>query len=129
MPIPDAVALVIAYLDGLHTEQVSAKVPNPRPSKLIQVRRIGGGGLPPVRDVARLDVICWDDAGSAAASTLGTTVRAEMFALARTTTLGGVDCYRVEESLFRQFDDEETEAYRTWGTYALTLRANEIPPT
>lgn len=127
MAMPDAVVLVVTYLDGLHTEKVASKVPNPRPAKLIQVRRVGGGGLPPVRDLARLDIFCWDDAGSAAAATLGSTVRAEMLALAG-TSLSGVQCYRVEESLFRQFDDDESGTYRTWGTYALTLRADEVLP-
>ena len=59
--------------------------------------------------------------------TLGNTVRAEMFALAR-TSLSGVQCYKVEETLFRQLDDEKTGQARCWGTYALTLRANDILP-
>lgn len=125
MTVPDATALVIAYLDGLHGTVVSA-VPDPRPSEFIQVRRVGGAGLPPVRDVARLDIFCWSTTGPAA-MTLGGLVRAEMFALARSTTLG-IACYRVEESLFRQFDDPEISIPRSWGTYALTLRADEILP-
>lgn len=126
MAIPDAVALTIAYLDSLHAISVVATVPNPRPAQFIQVRRFGGAGLQPVRDQPRLDIFCWSTDGPAA-MTLGNTVRAEMLALAR-TSLGGVQCYRVEESLFRQFDDPETGQARSWGTYALTLRANEILP-
>lgn len=126
MAIPDAVALVVSYLDGLHSETVSAEVPDPRPTTFIQVRRIGGAGLPPVRDVARLDVMCWST-GSAAAMTLGQTVRAEMFALGR-TSLSGVPVYRVEETLFRQWTDPETGQPCAWGTYALTLRANDVKP-
>jgi len=124
--IPDAVALVIAYLDGLHSIPVVSKVPNPRPAEFIQVRRVGGAGLAPVRDVARLDIFCWSTSGPAAMQ-LGGTVRAQMFALGRTTALG-VDCYRVQEVLFRQFDDDETGVPRCWGTYELTLRADEVLP-
>lgn len=127
MALPDAVALVVAYLDGLHPVPVASKVPHPRPDEFIQVRRVGGGGLPPVRDVARLDIFSWSTSG-VTAETLGAAVRKEMLALARTTLLGGVQCYRVEESLYRQFDDPETGAARCWGTYALTLRADDILP-
>jgi len=124
--LPDAVALVVSYLDGLHAIPVSSKVPDPRPARFIQVRRVGGAGLPPVRDVARLDIWCWGSSGPDAGD-IANTVRAQMFALARTTTLG-VDCYRVEESLCRQLDDPETGQARYWLTYALTLRADEISP-
>lgn len=126
MALPDAVALVVSYLNGLHTPDVVSEVPNPRPAEFIQVRRVGGAGLPPVRDVARLDIFTWST-GAPAAMALGNTVRAQMLALARTTLLG-VQCYRVEETLFRQFDDELTGQARCWGTYALTLRADEILP-
>ena len=127
MALPDAVALVVSYLDGLHpTLTVSSEVPSPRPGEFIQVRRVGGAGLPPVRDVARLDIFTWSTGGPAAMA-LGNTIRAEVFALARTTLLG-IQCYRVEETLFRQFDDELTNQARCWGTYALTLRADEILP-
>lgn len=125
MALPDVVALVVAYLDTLHGTVVS-KVPQPRPTEFVQVRRIGGAGLPPVRDVARLDIFSWSTSGPSA-MTLGNLVRAEMFALARTSTLG-IPCYRVEESLFRQFDDPETGQARCWGTYALTVRADDILP-
>lgn len=126
MAIPDAVALVVTYLDGLHSVPVVSKVPNPRPPEFIQVRRVGGAGLPPVRDVARLDIFTWSTSGPAAGLLAGT-VREQMFALARTTTLG-VQCYRVEETLLRQFDDTETGQARYWATYALTLRADEVLP-
>lgn len=126
MAIPDAVGLVIAYLEGKHTEPVVSRVPSPRPGKFIRVRRVGGGALPPVRDVPRLDVECWAETEPEAAA-LGATVRAEMLALAG-TTVSGVECYRVEETLYRQIDDPETGTPKIWGTYALTLRANDILP-
>lgn len=127
MTMPDAVALVRAYLAGLHGSiTVSSETPNPIPNELITIRRVGGGGFTPVRDVARLDIFCWSTT-SALAGTLATTVRGEMHLLHR-STLGGIDCYRVEETLFRQFDDPESGKPRYWMTFALTLRANEIRP-
>jgi hypothetical protein len=126
MSLPDVVGLVRTYLDGLHAIPVVSKVPEPRPAEFIQIRRIGGAALPPVRDLPRVDIFCWSTGGPEA-MTLGNTVRAQMFALARTAP-SGVQCYRVEESLFRQFDDPETGQARSWGTYALILRADEILP-
>lgn len=127
MAIPDAVKLVRDYLAALHpTIPVVNAVPNPLPAEFIEVRRVGGFGLRPVRDLVALDIWCWA-ATAPRAMQLGSDVRAEMFALARTTLLG-VDCYRVNEVLFRQFDDDETGTPRCWGTYELTLRADEVLP-
>lgn len=126
MAYPDAVALIVAYLDGLHTKPVATRVPDPRPSEWIQVRQIGGASLPPVREVVRLDVFYWA-ATEPAAKAGGMTVRGQMQALAG-TSLSGVQVYRVEESLQRQWDDPLTGAPAWWSTYALTLRANEILP-
>lgn len=123
MAFPDAVALVIAYLDNLHSIPVVSRVPATRPASFIQVRRVGGTSLPPVRDVARVDVFSWA-ADEPAAATLGGTVRAQMFDISR-TSLSGVQCYRIEETLFRQLDDPDTGSARTWGTYALTFRADD----
>src|SRR5574338_265050 len=100
MSYPDAVALVIARLDTLHTVPVASRVPATRPTEWIQVRQVGGAELPPVRDVARLDVFYWA-ADEVTAKTGGMTVRGEMHAIVN-TTLSGVLIYRVEESLQRQ---------------------------
>jgi len=125
MAYPDAVALVVSYLDGLHSVPVSSRVPDPRPAEWIQVRHVGGADLRPVRDVSRLDVFYWaatDPAAFAGAEL----VRREIHAVAGTTTLGGVMCYRVDEFLSpRQFDDAETGTPRRWATYTLTLRADD----
>jgi hypothetical protein len=122
---PDAVALVITYLDGLHSVPVKSRIPTPRPAELIQVRQVGGAWLPPVRDSIRLDVLTWA-ATEPAAFTLGETVRRQMHALQGASTLGPV-CYRVEEFMApRQHDDPLVpDNFARWATYSLTLRAND----
>lgn len=127
MAYPNAVGLVIPHLDGLHAVPVASRVPDPRPDEWIQVRQVGGAGLPPVRDVSRLDIIYWALTEPAARAG-GVLVRAEIQALARTSTLG-IPCYRVEETLQRQTDDPVVPGvFGWWATYALTLRANEVLP-
>lgn len=129
MAYPDAVALVVAYLDGLHVIPVAARVPSPRPAEFIHVRQVGGAWEPPVRDSVRLDVFCWSTT-EPAAFTLGELVRREIHLLAGTTTLGPV-CYRVQETLSpRQFDDPlgVPSVYARWASYALLLRADDAVP-
>lgn len=126
MSYPDAVALTVAYLDGLHSVPVASRVPNPRPGEWVQVRQVGGAELPPVRDVARLDVFYWA-ATEPAAKTGGMTVRGELHALAG-TTVSGVLIYRVEETLQRQTDDPLTGTPGWWATYAITMRADAVLP-
>lgn len=126
MAYADVLALVIAYLDGLHAVPVASRVPDPRPAEWIQVRHVGGTQLRPVRDVVRLDVFYWHNGGDEAAMAGGQTVRAEIHAFAKTSAIG-VMCYRVEETLGpRPIDDVPlTGASRSWATYALTVRAND----
>lgn len=125
MAYADVLALVITYLNGLHSVPVASRVPSPRPSEWIQVRHVGGTQLRPVRDVVRLDVFYWHNDGDAAAMDGAQQVRLEIHALAKTSTLGIV-CYRVEETLGpRPIDDPLTGAARAWATYALTVRADD----
>lgn len=125
MAYPDPVALLKPYLDGLHSVPVSSRVPTPRPAEWIQVRLVGGAQLRPVRDVARVDVFYWA-ATEPEAATGAELVRRQIHALAKTSTLGGVVCYRVEETLRpRPVDDPLTGGIRYWATYALTLRAED----
>lgn len=127
MAYPDAVAILAAYLDSLHTVPVVTRVPSPRPAEFIQIRQVGGAELIPVRDVARLDVFYWA-ATEPAAKAGGMTVRGQIHAL-RGTTQSGVQIYRVEETLQRQTDDPLlTNAPGWWATYALTMRANDVVP-
>lgn len=127
MAFPDATALLIAYLTPIAAPvPVVSRAPDPRPTRLVQVRRVGGAAAPPVRDSARLDVVCWglDDA---AAMGLALTVRTAVWALSGTSLLGGVPCYRVQEFLAPRLDDDPvTNSPRAWATYALDLRANDV---
>lgn len=127
MSWPDIVAVTIAYLDGLTSLNgvtVANEVPDPMPTKLLQVRRIGGPKLPPVRDVGRLDLIAWADT-SAEAMALALLARTEINGL-RGVTAGGTTIYRVEEFLGpRQLDDPLTGKRRVLQTQVLTFRADE----
>lgn len=125
MAWPDAVQLVIAYLEPqLAPVPVASRVPESRPTRFAQVRRVGGTPLVPVRDQARLDVFCWDD-DEPGAMALALEVRELIWALAGTDLLGPM-VYRVEETLGpRQDDDEMTGTPRVWATYSLAIRADE----
>ena len=86
---PDIVALLVAYLDPLTTVRVASDVPNPRLTELIQVRRVGGTQLRPVRDKPRVDFIVWA-ATSPRANEIADLVRNAVHQLAGTATLGPV---------------------------------------
>lgn len=63
---PDATALAIAYLGPILEEHewsvpVVSKVPNPRPTRFVRVRRVGGGNPTIVSDAATLAIECWAD--------------------------------------------------------------------
>ncbi|MFE7466348.1 hypothetical protein ACFU6R_19875 [Streptomyces sp. NPDC057499] len=69
--MPDAVAVVTGYLRGAlkaHGKPVPvvSRVPSPRPTEFVRVRRIGGTQQTPVSDRPRLDIHCWGESESAA---------------------------------------------------------------
>jgi hypothetical protein len=126
MAFPDANGLLIAYLTPLTAPvPVVSRVPDPRPAPLVQVRRVGGAALLPVRDSARLDVKCWDPDDQAAMA-LALLVRAHVWALSGTALLGPV-CYRVQEFLAPRLDDDPvTNSPVAWATYSLDIRADDV---
>ncbi|MGW0933660.1 hypothetical protein [Streptomyces sp. NPDC002666] len=126
MAFPDANALLIGHLTPLRAPvPVVSRVPDPRPARLVQVRRVGGSAIWPVRDGARLDFWCWAPT-DAEAMTLALAVRADVWALAG-TVVGGVQCYRVQEFLAPRLDDDPvTNSPRVWATYQLDLRADDV---
>lgn len=123
MTWPDAVGLLVDYLDAVISAPVASRVPSPRPVEFVQVRRIGGTPAVPVRDQPRFDVFCWA-ATEPDAMDLALEVRSAIWVLAGNDDLGVV-AYRVEEFLGpRQDDDPQTGTPRVWATYSLTLRAD-----
>lgn len=95
---PDAEAQTVAYLVAQLAARsvvasVATNVPNPRPSRLVQVYRTGGPRSSLVVDAAQLTIDCWAPA-EADASDLARLVRALVWAMPglATTTV-----YRVQE--------------------------------
>jgi len=124
MPYPDAVALLRAYLLPIVAVDIASRIPDPRPATWLQVRRVGGPQLRPVRDQPRIDVFAWAPTDPEA-WTLAELARRSIHALQATTLLGPM-CYRVDEFLGpRQFDDPLTGSPRVWATYSLTIRADD----
>lgn len=128
MALPDPLALLRAYLLPLVAPvPVVVRVPDPRPEKLVQIRRVGGPAVAPVRDRPRIDVLAWA-ATDAEAVALQSTARSAIWALRGTGTLG-VMVYDVEEFLGPRLDDDPEYAVpRCWATYQLTIRADDITP-
>lgn len=126
MALVDAVALLVAHLAPIVAPvQVAGRVPASRPAELVQVRRVAGPAMPPVREIARIDVFAWADTDPRAV-TIGNQVRAAVWALAGNATLG-VNVYQVSEFKGPGLDDDPlTGASRVWATYDLHVRADEI---
>lgn len=125
MAFPDVVLLLRDYLQPiLDPVPVSSRVPKPRPTQFVQIRR-EGGHTETIRDVARIDIITWAPTDPEAMR-IALDARAAIWALAGRDHLG-VMCYRVEEFLApRQDDDEKTGTPRVWFTPELHLRADEV---
>lgn len=119
---PDAEKLAVDYLAPIVGVPVHTRVPRTRPTRWVQVRRVGGPD-DIARDRPRLDVVVWgrDDAD---AHDLCMTARSAIHAVEGTTLLG-VACYRVEEFLGpTRRDDPDTGAARMWMTVQLSLRTS-----
>lgn len=128
MAFPDVVELVVAYLDGILSVPVGTRVAKPRPARFVQVRRVGGAALAPVRDRARLDVIAWasGDEGEPDAMATALEARAAIWALAGTALLGPMT-YSVSEFMApRQADDSLEGVHQVWATYELAVRADDV---
>ncbi|MEU2180113.1 hypothetical protein [Streptomyces thermolilacinus] len=126
----DVAPALIAYLaDRIEGVRVVSRVPDPRPPRLLQVRRVGGAAVPPVRETVRLDIQAWDTSDPAAMQ-LALAARTHVWALAGTSLLGAA-CYRVEELLAPRLDDDPvTNSPVAWATYSLLMRADDaVPPT
>ncbi len=121
---PDITALLVSHLGSVVTPKpVSSDIPDPRPAEWLQVRRVGGTKRPPVRDQPRVDLIAWA-ATELAAFTLIDQVRVAVNAL-HGTTLGGIQVYRVEETMGpRSGNDPLSGSATCWMTVAILIRAD-----
>lgn len=94
---PDAEMVIAEYLRNASScSDVNTKIPNPRPSPLVLVRRVGGPRLNVVADDALLAIECWD-ADEADAQALAQECRTLLHLMRGTTTDGAV-IYRVAEA-------------------------------
>jgi hypothetical protein len=95
---PDTVAAVIAHLDAqLPAEVIVRKdVPNPRPDRLVTVKRSGGPQATRVSDRPQLTIDVRDVADDAVHD-LAMTVRALVGGMATGANRAGVIVYRVDE--------------------------------
>jgi hypothetical protein len=118
----DVVAVLVAHLDPLLPAKVATRVPHRRPVEFIQIRRVGGAALPPVRELVRIDVLAWAKSEVRAAQ-LGRYTREAIWALAG-TTIADLPIYQVGEFLGpTMIDDDETGIPQSWATYELMVRA------
>ena len=126
MAFADPVALLVAYLAPIVAPvAVASRIPNPRPVEFVQVRHVSGTALRPVREVVRLDVFAWAET-EPRAHELGIDIRTAVHLLSGNTSLGTV-VYDVDEFKSPSDDDDpDTGTPRSWATYDLTLRADEI---
>jgi hypothetical protein len=120
----DVVTTIVGYLAGvLDPVPVATRVPEERPVEFIQVRRVGGPALPPVRETVRLDVFCWAET-EVRAYQLGTYVREALWAL-NGQVLGGLPIYEVGEFMGPTMTaDDQTRTPQLWATYELIVRAD-----
>ncbi|MDQ0793560.1 hypothetical protein [Streptomyces sp. B1I3] len=109
---PDAEGLVIAYLKTkISGVTIATKVPNPRPSKLIKVTRVGGTKLRLNADSPVLAFECWGST-SVEASDLAKYARAYVDAMAG-EKVNGVWVFKVREvGGIANFPDPDSDSPR-----------------
>lgn len=119
---PDILATVISYLNAALTPPVSSKVPNPRPTAFVVVRRTGGPLATRVSDQPQLTFECWA-ATDIAAYALANQVRALVGAMADGTNRSGTVVYRYTEfSGPAYLPDPDSEQDRVTWTASLHAR-------
>lgn len=118
------ITMLVSYLGAsLDPIPVATEVPDPRPPELVQIRRVGGPALPPVRETVRVDVFAWA-ASEERASTIGLQVREAIWAL-HGQTLAGLPVYEVGEFMGPTMAaDDQTRTPQSWATYELLVRAD-----
>ena len=123
---PDAVDVSLAWLQTqMGPNLVVPRVPNPRLSRMVLVRRVGGPRLNQVADNATLAVEAWDELEEDAHD-LAAEARAYLFAL-RGQTVNGVACYRVTDVAGPQLlPDPESDQPRYVFTVQAAMRGSAL---
>jgi hypothetical protein len=117
----DAEQLIIAHLAAALAEPVSQRIPSPRPSAFVTVRRTGGVRREVVIDAAQITVDAWGDT-PAAAHDLAQSVRSLIHAMVGVPLTGAV-VVRVDEFAGPgYFPDDVSDQDRYTATYSVHLR-------
>lgn len=118
MPRLNIQADVRAYLEeNLDGVDVCVRVPDPRPTMLVVVKRSGGRKLNVLQDRPGLDVLMWAPSEAAVAE-LAERVGDLMERLPRTRFIDGYDL--VVEETMRSDPDPETDIPRWYASYTIT---------
>jgi len=129
---PDAEQVVVGFLDDALAARsedatVVTMVPNPRPVRMVLVRRLGGPRLNLVADDAQIGVECWE-ASPAGAHDLAQLARALIHTM-RGQTIGGVPVYRVTELAGpADLPDPLSTHPRYVFTVQIAMRGTQLPP-
>jgi hypothetical protein len=118
------VTMVVGYLAGMVDPiPVATEVPEARPPEFIQVRRVGGPAVAPVRESVRIDTFAWA-ATEERAYAIGNQVREAIWAL-HGQALAGLPVYEVAEFMGPTMTaDDQTRTPQLWTTYELLVRAD-----
>lgn len=126
MAIPDTPALLITWLETQALGPTfGAKLPDPIPDDYVQIRRIGGPALPPVRDQPLIQFSSWAATGQLAMDMLHT-LRPLLFALVGTATLGPVVYDVAEQAGPTSTTDPQTGRPWAFMRTSITIRADEL---
>lgn len=121
---PDAVAVVGEFLRPLVGVPVVSRVPDPRPSSFVRLRRLGGLRESIVADRARIDTHYWAETEAGAADLMAL-CRAHIGAMAGAR--GSTTVYRVREVGGPQWlPDPESGQPRYAIAFELSLRGSEM---
>ena len=126
--MPDTTALLITWVQtvtGLPAAQISADIPDPIPTDFVQVRRLGGSGLPPVRDQPLIQFSSWATSDRLAMVRLEE-IRTALWTLPGSTTLG-ITVYAVDDSSGpTSTTDPNTGRRFAFMRNTITVRADDI---
>lgn len=123
---PDAIGTTVAAIKAaLPTFSVGTKVPNPRPDRLVTVRRTGGPRATRVSDLPQITVEVWAPTDIAAHDACQL-ARAAVTGLADGTNRDGVIVYRVDEFAGPADLPDPLTPYPRW-TFTVSMHVRAAP--